>query len=166
MSHPRVTHGSHIAMTSHERHGVSEHQQLECVLNNLFRESSKIHITDSLWRIPPVTGGFPSQSASNAESFSIGWRHLNGAKHSPLCQLNAFYILSDTHFQQSHTYERHLTRCCLNLFKDISCFNGIVSRGSKCVDLRYSKWFHRFSRGRGYHKSKKIIRICFQKKKH
>ena len=61
-----------------ERDGVSNHQRLHCLLNRLFMLRSKHQSSASLAfvrGIPPVTGGFPSQRASDAENVSIGWRH-------------------------------------------------------------------------------------------
>ena len=44
-------------MTTHERHDVSDHRQLDCLFNILFRLSwkkpSKLHIIDRLWEIHP-----------------------------------------------------------------------------------------------------------------
>ena len=62
-----------------ERYSVTNHRCLDCLLNRLFRRGSK-----KIWKLrvsglcegnPPVTGGFLSQSASDAESVSIWWRH-------------------------------------------------------------------------------------------
>ena len=41
------------------------------------KKISKIIITGPLWgeSSPPVTGGFPSQRASNAQSVSMSWHH-------------------------------------------------------------------------------------------
>ena len=54
-----------------EDNGVSTHRRLDCLLNSLFRcrlkKTSKLRVT-GLWDgNPPVTGGFPSQNASNTE---------------------------------------------------------------------------------------------------
>ena len=58
---------------------VSNHQHCECLLNPLFRPRSKktvkLHITGLCEGNPPVTGGFPSQRASNAENVFIWWHH-------------------------------------------------------------------------------------------
>ena len=66
-----------ITVPSHERHGVSNYRQLDCLSNGLFRlrskETSKLRITGPLWR---ESGGFPSQRDSNAESVSIS-RHYH-----------------------------------------------------------------------------------------
>ena len=57
---------------------ILQKQILTCLLNRLFRrrneKTSKLRVT-GLCEDPPVTGGFPSQSASNAENVSIWWRH-------------------------------------------------------------------------------------------
>ena len=59
--------------------GVLNHQPHDCLLNRLFRrrskKTSKLRVTGLCKGNPPVTGGFPSQRASNAENFSIWWRH-------------------------------------------------------------------------------------------
>ena len=59
--------------------GVSNHRPLDCVLNRLFRrrskKTSKLRVTGLCEGNPLVTGGFPSQRASNAKNVSIWWRH-------------------------------------------------------------------------------------------
>ena len=56
-----------------ERDGVSNHWRLDCLLSRLFRRTSKktpkLSVTGLRERNPLVTGGFPSQRASNAEMF-------------------------------------------------------------------------------------------------
>ena len=65
----------------YECDGVWNHRRLDCLLNRLFRrrtkKTSKPRVTGLCEGNPPVTvtGGFPSQSASNAENVSIWWRH-------------------------------------------------------------------------------------------
>ena len=58
---------------------VSNHQPHDCLLNCLFRciwkKTSKLRITGLCAGNSPVTGKFPAQMASNAENFSIWWRH-------------------------------------------------------------------------------------------
>ena len=58
---------------------VSNHRRLHCLLNRLFRhrskKTSKLCVTGLCGGNPSVTGGFPSQLASNEESVSIWWRH-------------------------------------------------------------------------------------------
>ena len=64
-----------------ERHGVSNHRRLDCLLSRLFRrtskKTSKLRATGLCGGNPPVTGGFPSQRASNAENVSIWCRHYD-----------------------------------------------------------------------------------------
>ena len=47
-----------------ERHGISNHRRLNCLLNRLFRcrskKTSKLRVTDLCEGNSPVTGGFPS----------------------------------------------------------------------------------------------------------
>ena len=62
----------------HNEHvGVSNHQSYDWLLNRLFRgrskKSSKLRVTGLCAGNSPVTGEFPSQSASYAEKTSI-WR--------------------------------------------------------------------------------------------
>ena len=62
-----------------EGDGVWNHGCLDCLLNSLFRRRSKKTPKLCAYGLcegnPPVTGGFPSQRASNAENVSIWWRH-------------------------------------------------------------------------------------------
>ena len=62
-----------------ERDGVSSHRHLDWLLNRLFRrrskKTSKLGVTGLCWGNPPVTDGFLSQRASNAENASIWWHH-------------------------------------------------------------------------------------------
>ena len=59
--------------------GVSNHQPHGCLLNRLFRrkskKTSKLRVTGLCAGNSPGTGEFPAQMASNAENFSIWWRH-------------------------------------------------------------------------------------------
>ena len=61
-----------------ERSGVSNHQPHDCLLNRLFRHSSKktskLRVTGLCEGTSPVTGEFPTQRPSNAENVSIWWR--------------------------------------------------------------------------------------------
>ena len=61
------------------RDGVSNYQPHNCLLNRLFRrrskETSKLRVTSLCAGNSPMTGEFPAQMASNAESVSIWWRH-------------------------------------------------------------------------------------------
>ena len=56
-----------------ERDGVSNHPSLDCLLNRLFRctskKTSRLRITGLCEGNSPVTGEFPAQRASSAEKF-------------------------------------------------------------------------------------------------
>ena len=72
--------------------GVSNHWRIDCLLNRLFRRTSKkiSSVTGLREWGPPVTGGFPSQRAwGNSENISILWR-----PHGllPCCNRNREYI--------------------------------------------------------------------------
>ena len=58
---------------------VLNHQRFDCLRNRLFRtrskKTSKLRVTGLCEGNSPVTGEFPAQRASNAENFSILWRH-------------------------------------------------------------------------------------------
>ena len=62
-----------------ERDGVSHHRRIDCLLNRLFRRRSNwnmVRVTGPLIEgNPPLTSGFPSRRASNADNVSIWWRH-------------------------------------------------------------------------------------------
>ena len=66
-------------LTSNEHQGVSDHRSFERLFNNLFGLTSKKYQRSALLPLcegkPPMTGEFPSQRASNAESVSISWHH-------------------------------------------------------------------------------------------
>ena len=78
----RFTYTCH-RMTLQWRHngpdGVSNHQPYDCLLNRLFRrtskKTSKLRVIGLCEGNSPVTGEFPAQRASNAENYSIWWRH-------------------------------------------------------------------------------------------
>ena len=62
----------------HNEHGsVSNHRRIGCLFKLLFscrpKKISKLRATGLCVRNPPVTVGFPSQRASNAENVSIWW---------------------------------------------------------------------------------------------
>ena len=75
-----------------EHDGISNHRRLSCLFNPFFRrrskKTSKLRVTGLCEGNPPVTGGFPSQRASNGENVSIPWRlHESGMAGTnwPLC---------------------------------------------------------------------------------
>ena len=73
----KTRHRNHHTTLYH--HGVSNNRGLDRFLNHLFRrrsqKTSKLWVTGLCEGYPPVTAGFPSQRASNAENVSIWWCH-------------------------------------------------------------------------------------------
>ena len=59
----------------YERDGVSSHCRLDCLLNRLFRRTSKKSYASLAFVVWPVSGEFPWQRSSNKENTSIWWRH-------------------------------------------------------------------------------------------
>ena len=61
-----------INVTWVSSHGISNHQQLDCFFNSLFRQTktkiSQLCISGHLWGDSTLVGGFPSQRVINAES--------------------------------------------------------------------------------------------------
>ena len=58
-----------------ERDGVSNRRILDRLLKRLLRLRAKLRFTGLCEGNSPVTSGFPSQRASNAENVSIWWCH-------------------------------------------------------------------------------------------
>ena len=73
----------YLPLTLQWRHnecdGMSNHKSPDCLLERLFRckskKTSKLPVTGLCEGYSPVTGEFSAQRASNAEKFSIWWRH-------------------------------------------------------------------------------------------
>ena len=67
-------------LQSHDRHGVSNHRQLDCLFQSFYGLTSKKHQNQLYWPYcegnPPVTGGFPAQRTNNAESVFMSWRQM------------------------------------------------------------------------------------------
>ena len=68
-----------LQLRHYERDGVSNHQLHDCLLRHLFsrssKKTSKLRVTGLCEGNSPVTGEFPAQRTSNAESVSIWWLH-------------------------------------------------------------------------------------------
>ena len=68
-----------LQLRHNERHGVSNHQPHDCLLNRISRrlskKASKLRVTGLYEGNSPVTGEFPTQRASNVSNVSIWWRH-------------------------------------------------------------------------------------------
>ena len=73
------SHYNALQWRHNDRDGVLNHRRPDCLLKTLFRrrskKTSKLRVTGLCEVNPPVTGGFPSQRASNAENVSIWWHH-------------------------------------------------------------------------------------------
>ena len=73
-----------IQWAHNEPDGDSNHRRFDCLLNRLFRfrskKTSKLRVTGLCGGNSPVTGGFPSYRARNAENISILWRHHDKAR--------------------------------------------------------------------------------------
>ena len=79
LAKPQVENELSLQWRHNELDGVSNHRRLGCLLNRLFgcrsKKTSKFRVAGLCEGNPPVTAGFPSQWASNAENISIWWRH-------------------------------------------------------------------------------------------
>ena len=80
----------HSLQWRHNKHdGVSNHQPPDCLLNYLFglrsKKTSKLRFTGLCAGNSTVTGEFPAQMASNAESVSIWWCHHGHAVCDDVC---------------------------------------------------------------------------------
>ena len=80
--------------------GVPNHQPHHCLLNRLFgcksKKTSKPRVTGLIAGNSPGTGEFPAQMASNAENFSIWWRHHGLVYVSP--SINMLIDLASWHY--------------------------------------------------------------------
>ena len=84
-----------------ERDGVSNHLRLDCLLKRLFghrsKKTRKLRATGLCEWNPPVTGGFPSQRASNAEMFPFMTSWWNTSK----CHIYIFHGMYYSHRTKS-----------------------------------------------------------------
>ena len=94
-----------ITVTSYERHGIFNYQHFDYLFNRLFRlTSKKISKPVSLAlceRNPPVTGGFPSQRASNVKNAACVSCHVFQCVNT---------LVPD---QIADTFRRHLEMHCV-----------------------------------------------------
>ena len=76
-----------ITVTSYEYHGISKHQQLKCFSTASLSYHQRKHQSSVLLALcegnPPVTGGFPSQRASNSEIISMSYSYHRQATYPP-----------------------------------------------------------------------------------
>ena len=89
---------SSLQWRHNERDGVSNHMRFDCLLNRWFRsiwkKTSEFRVNGLYEGNPPVTGGFPSEMASN-----IWWRHHDVIR---LIQVNWNGAASDEKY--THAY--------------------------------------------------------------
>ena len=91
------------------RNGVSNHRRLDCMLNRLFRlrskKTSKLNATGLCEGKPPVTCGFPSQKARDAENVSIWWRHI-----CDLCNMESVTsnVFSNENDSETDTFNKNM----------------------------------------------------------
>ena len=123
---------NYITVTSHDRHGTSNHRQLHCCSTVCSRAHQRKHQSSALLALcegnPPVTGGFPTQWASNGESVS-SCRH-----HNPFVCYKYTFIWS-IHLS---SYDKAAMNCIgiIHVSQTIHAGlpnNGGCSRGSFCV---------------------------------
>ena len=121
-----------------ERDGVSNYRRLDCLLNRLFwrrpKKTSKLCVTGFYDWNPPVTSGFPSQRASNAENDSIWWcHHENDWYH-----INSWYFWSKIVYgniayldiiQASDTIYHQFLRMYNSTAKRVCTFSGLLIIG-------------------------------------
>ena len=94
----------HLCYTLQWRHndrdGISNHQPHDCLLNRIFRctskKISKLLVTGLCAGNSPMTSEFPAQRDSNAENVSIWWRH-----HDINCWVSVGFGISQ---EWQHTY--------------------------------------------------------------
>ena len=113
---------NNIAGMIHEQIGVEYYWPLECLIKSLFMLTSNRHQRSALLAIcdgnPPVTGGFPSQRASNVESMSISWCHheeeSSGIYADCILWLYLFWINTHTmHAVKALCFTKYLKVCAL-----------------------------------------------------
>ena len=86
------------SVTSHGYHGISNHRQLHCLLNRLFRHTPKKIaklLVSGFCEGNPLSGGLSSQGASNTENVSIWWcLHARMMSLPPRLRENVQYVLN------------------------------------------------------------------------
>ena len=94
------------------RDSVTNHQPLDCLLNGLFRRRlknpSKLYVSGLCAGNSPVTGEFPAQMASNAEFFSIWWRHHDCKQSLPLTTHTLWLYCQNLFTHTIHSFIWHI----------------------------------------------------------
>ena len=111
-----VHHRRPLRWRHNDHDSVSNHQPHDCLLNRLFRRSTKntsqLRVTGLSVGNSPGTGEFPAQMASNKENGSIWWRH-----HACDC---SYWVVAITRFPMVVHHDRwviHFTESVLNQCK-------------------------------------------------
>ena len=81
---------------------------LKRFMRRRLKKKSKLHVTGLCEGYPPVTGGFPSQRASNTKHVSIWWRH-HDAKVFTFCDNGK------TRTGSMFSMDRPLSSCCSDI---------------------------------------------------
>ena len=108
----------YILQWSHNEHdGVSNHQPHDGLLSRLFmrrsKKTSKLDVTGLCEGNSPVTGEFPELRVSNAENFSIWWRHHEDCVYSQRRVHTLWWLLRGSPVRYHTKQERDdtITRC-------------------------------------------------------
>ena len=118
-SPPRWPCSTSLQWRYNEGVGVSNHRRPDCLHNRLFtrsKKTSKLRITGFSEGNPLVTGGFPSQRASNAEDVFIWWRHhvnTHGASKCLLLFISQFINGTAISIVYFHIINDTSIFCCL-----------------------------------------------------
>ena len=96
------------------REGISNHQPHDCLSDRLFRcrskKTSKLCVTGLCAGNSPVTGEFPAQMTSKAESVSIWWRHhvfRYLACHIFVCGLEISWLFAGSPFNITMSFYQY-----------------------------------------------------------
>ena len=77
-THWRAILGFLVTVTSKDRHGVTNHLQINCLFNRLFRRTSKktltLRIISPFWKDSNGDRWYSLQKGSHAENISMWWR--------------------------------------------------------------------------------------------
>ena len=105
------------------RDNVSNHQPQDCLLNRLFRrtskKTSKLRVTGLCAGNSPVTGEFPAQMASDTENVSIRWRHHAIQRCGAWPWVNYFSLVKQVH-SGPVTWWFNILWCCIQRCNDES----------------------------------------------
>ena len=132
------------------RNGVSNHRcrdgLLYCLFGRRSKKTPKLPVTGLCEGNSPVTGEFPSQSASEAENASIWWRHhvkriwiflIFSAIGSWCCSASAAAWCSN--FQHTAPNSVHVSYILKSFHLTVLCNNEAVTRDDNHIWLETKK---------------------------